>query len=285
MEILINELSLDGSFRNLEEFYDSLRSVLKIQKLMEKSNASFLKHQELYTFKVTKELNLHDAFRDRRTRTNNEIRRFKQLLNSLMSDPSFWHEDQRHNSKDQYLCEFTSNTSGYSLAEACERSKIVMSFSNARFAKEILEVNKNGCTFDLINIQNFTTFSELLYEENVIGARVYCNHRFEGTNLSFAYLEEGYDFSILEESEEKAFISTFKMFNEMNWDAIMRSDGLDFKKYQPAKKDNWFLGTPYSSKQIYKFRTSQKFRCFGYREGDTFIVLRFETDHSISDNG
>jgi hypothetical protein len=285
MEILINELSLDGSFEKLEDFYDSLGGFLKIQKLMESSNATFSKHHELYTFKVTNDMSLHDAFRDKRSRSNNKIRRFKQLLNCLMSDPSFWHEDQRHKDTDRYTCQFTSEINGYSLAEACERDKVVLSFENSSFAANLLEIKKNGVVIDLINIQEPLILSELLYEKSLIDARVYCNHRFNDTNLSFEFLEEGYDFNILEEDEEKAFISSFKMFSEMSWDAILKSDGLEYKKYQPSKKDNWFLNSPFTNKQIYKFRTSQRFRCFGYREGDLFNVLRFERDHTISNNG
>jgi len=36
---------------------------------------------------------------------------------------------------------------------------------------------------------------------------------------------------------------------------------------------------------IDKFRTSEKFRCHGYREKDSFVVIGFETDHKLSDKG
>ena len=63
-------------------------------------------------------------------------------------------------------------------------------------------------------------------------------------------------------------------------------DGLEYKKYTPAeKKKNWFLGRKYSGKTIMKFRFSGAMRCFGYRKGDRFRVLRLERDHTISDNG
>ena len=34
-----------------------------------------------------------------------------------------------------------------------------------------------------------------------------------------------------------------------------------------------------------KFRFSGVMRCFGYRKGDRFRVLRLERDHTVSDNG
>ena len=73
----------------------------------------------------------------------------------------------------------------------------------------------------------------------------------------------------------------------MSWDNIMSSDGLEYKKYnKPNKrKKGWFREGTYKNTDIYKFRVTQEYRCFGYRTGDEFFVLRFEIDHSISDNG
>lgn len=36
---------------------------------------------------------------------------------------------------------------------------------------------------------------------------------------------------------------------------------------------------------IFKFRVSEKIRCFGYREKDTFFVLRIDLEHKLSDKG
>lgn len=285
MEIIINELSLNGCFNDLEEFYDSLGDLLTTQKLMDKLNISFAKHQELYTYKVTRDHSLYDAFKDKSTRSNDKVRRFKKLLNSLMSDPIFWHENQRHLNSDRYICEFTEDTHGYSLAEACEREKIVLSFKNVLFENGSIEIKKNNEDISLININQPLILCELLFESGLLDYETYCNHRFEGTNLSFIHLEKDYNFSILSDEEARAFISTFTMFSEMTWESIMQSDGLEYKKYQPSKKVDWFLNSIFSQKQIYKFRTSQKYRCFGYREEDVFYVLRFETDHRVSDNG
>ena len=58
------------------------------------------------------------------------------------------------------------------------------------------------------------------------------------------------------------------------------------KKYTPKeKKKNWFVGSKYSGKTIMKFRFSDTMRCFGYRKGDKFKILRLERDHTISNNG
>ena len=39
------------------------------------------------------------------------------------------------------------------------------------------------------------------------------------------------------------------------------------------------------AKGIHKFRVSQEIRCFGYREGDKFHLLRIDLDHVLSDKG
>ncbi|KPV58169.1 hypothetical protein QJ48_18180 [Paenibacillus sp. A3] len=81
-------------------------------------------------------------------------------------------------------------------------------------------------------------------------------------------------------------MSSFEFFVELSWDDIGRSDGLQYKPYSPSSKHNdWFRNSPYTGKDIYKFRTSQKYRCFGFRENEVFFVLRFERDHEYSDNG
>ncbi|WP_066301010.1 MAG6450 family protein [Bacillus sp. FJAT-29937] len=286
MEVLLNELSLEAQFESPETFLDSLKDIISIQNIMDLCSVTLLKHQDLYNFKVTGNRTLHDILIDKKISTRSEARKFKIFLKKLMSDPPFWQENQRHINSDRYFCEYTNEVSGYSLAEACERDKIVLSFVSQRFREISLDIKKNGQSISLLNIIDPRTFADYLLEEKKIDYKEYCNSRFEGLNISFLKLESNYDFNKLEEDEAKAFISTFKNFSEMTWDAIQQSTGLDFKKYQPpSRKVDWFLNSPNADKQIYKFRTSQKYRCFGYREGNVFYVLRFEVDHSVSDNG
>ncbi len=71
----------------------------------------------------------------------------------------------------------------------------------------------------------------------------------------------------------------------MTWKDILLSDGLEYKQYKPNRKNDWFRDNKYSKIDIYKFRVTQKYRCFGYRKGDVFHILRFEVDHKISDKG
>lgn len=71
-----------------------------------------------------------------------------------------------------------------------------------------------------------------------------------------------------------------------SWESIDKDDGLEYKKYSPAReKDDWFRNTHYREQQIMKFRFSGKMRCFGYRKKDYFRLLRIERDHKRSDRG
>jgi len=286
MDIIINEFSLEEQFENVDAFFNSLNEVISIQKMMDNCSMKMLKHQEIYNHKVTQEQTLHEILIDKRIRTTNELRKFKSFLHKLMTDPPFWQENQQHDSMNVYTCDYTSETHGYSLAEACERDKMVLSFKNQKFDNVSLYVRKNGEKISIINLTDTIFFAEYLKENKLLDINRYCEYRFIDTNISFSKLDPHYGFDILEEEEINIFISSFIRFSEMTWDEITLSDGLEFKKYQPAsKKADWFANTPYKDKQIFKFRTNQKCRCFGYRDGDVFYVLRFEKDHKVSDHG
>lgn len=113
----------------------------------------------------------------------------------------------------------------------------------------------------------------------------YCFRKFKDSNLNFSLLEDDYGFDILNSDQEKEFLSTFNKFSKMSWSDIIKSGankkGLNYKAYD----GDWFQNTKYKDIKIFKFRTSKKYRCFGYREKDEFFVLRFEVDHKMSDNG
>ena len=114
----------------------------------------------------------------------------------------------------------------------------------------------------------------------------YCLIKFKNSNLNFSNLDNRYGFNLLETSQQKeAFLSAFNGFSKMSWNDIIKSSankkGLNYKAYDGS----CFKNTQYSHLNIFKFRVTQKYRCFGYREKDEFFVLRFEIDHKISDKG
>ncbi|WP_202410167.1 hypothetical protein [Pontibacillus yanchengensis] len=285
MEIVVNGFSVDGNFNDENEFYKSLYEIVRIERVMSDFSFSLLKHYELYSSLVTRELTLNDVLTIKESRANDEVTIFKRLLSNLTQTPPFWNDNQKHSHNDKYTCEYTSDTYGYSLAEACERDQLVLSFDHINFRVPSINIQKNAQDKQLINFFSFYEFLDYLYEEGFIDALYYCKKKFDSGMISFELLEKGYGFETLENQEIPQYISTFEYFNDSTWSDIFQNNSLDYKLYQPSKENDWFKESKFSNKKIYKFRTSQKYRCFGFRENDTFYVLRFDTTHEISDNG
>ncbi|WP_411348668.1 hypothetical protein [Paenibacillus sp. WLX2291] len=286
MELVMNELSLAGQFNTIASFYDSLDSMLKIQKTLDKLGVTVLSHSELYNRMVTHEHTLYDALSNKSSRGNDKARFFKVMLRELMQHKMFWTDSPKHNEQSIYKCIFTSDVSGYGLAEACERDKIVISFQNEPFRQNCLELNKDNVIIKINNIYDQKNMAELLYDSCMKDAYTYCLNRFDGSNISFDNIEEKYGFSSISSVETNSFISSFKSFSDLSWDEIVKSKGLQYKPYSPSSKDDdWFARSIYKDKNIYKFRVSEKYRCFGYRQDDVFFVLRFEVSHSVSNKG
>jgi len=273
MEVLINELSLAGQFKDKDEFLDNFDSVLIMIKFIDRLGFSLLKEYSLFQSKVTVQFKLDDFLRLRTDRA----RKMKQFLLKLAYNPPYWNDTQKHNcSNDSYIYN-SNNICNTSLAESSERDKIVLSFNHNSFLNSNLLVQKNNYDIDIYNFINKDAFLEYLLSTSKIKALDYCQFKFEKSNLNFSHLNNIYGFDLLETSQQiDEFIDSFRQFSQMSWSNITTSDGLQYKRYK---------GKEFDSKTIYKFRVTQKYRCFGYRENDVFFILRFEIDHKISDNG
>ncbi|MFK5977174.1 MAG: hypothetical protein QM493_11785 [Sulfurovum sp.] len=280
MEILINELSLNGQFKDENEFFDSFDITLEMIKLIDILDFSLAKEDMFFNVAVTSKYKLSDFLRLRTDRA----KRMKRFLAKLSQNPPYWNETQKHYTTDNYTFN-DIDISNTSLAESCERDKIVLSFKHNNFLKNNLLIQKNSNDIEIYNITNKNNFLEYLLANNRIDLLIYCQSIFKDSNLNFSLLDDNYGFNILNPSQKKEFSSTLYKFSQMSWSNIIKSGGnkkgLKYKAYY----GNWFKNTEYSKMNIFKFRTSQLYRCFGYREGDIFFVLRFEIDHKISDHG
>lgn len=285
MDILINELSLNGQFSSKDKFLENVQDLLPIFKTIEKLNFKLLKKTTLFSLSITSTLNFNDILQSK----DDKVRRIKSSLLKLSHNPPYWDEvsTQKHTCIDNYTY-MSSNVCNSSLAESCERDESVVSFSHTNFTDRKLEVLKNGSLIEIINITKMTEFIEDLFNKGYINALVYAELIFKNTNLNFSLLETDYGFDILNDVQKKEFLNSFFYFKSMSWEEISASDGLEYKKYNKPKKrriKGWFRDGTYKDTDIYKFRTTQEYRCFGFRKGDIFYPLRFEIDHSISDNG
>jgi len=276
MEVLINELSLDGQFIDEDDFFNNLTEVLYLIKIFDELDIDLLKEYCFFNSQITSSLTLLELLKSKR----NEIRRLKSLLAKLVNNPPFWNATQKHLSTDRY--EYNSiNILNSSVAESCERDKVILSFKHDSYLDNTLNIYKNKNLIKIFNIINHIEFFDFLYSKSLIMIKEYCLVRFKNTNLNFELLDDKNSFNILNDEQSSIFLDTFIFFSEMNWENISKSDSLRYKEYN----GDWFKNTKYSNQRIDKFRISAKYRCFGFKKDNIFNVLRFEVNHKKSDNG
>jgi len=229
---------------------------------------------------LQKKINFHDILVGNISREYDQIRKFKRKLAMLIEEP-YWENDKKQSDDDTYLFD-NVKINDSSLAESCERDRVVVSFLHSKFKILKIPVLKNQDEVEVDNLYNRFHFLELRQSRNELTFEDYARQKFKGTKLNFSLIDDNFGFALLNTTaEENAFLSSFEKFVKMSWDDILKDDGFEYKTY----KDQDIFKRKYNDKNIRKFRTSQKYRCFGYRENDTFYVIRFESDHKLSDKG
>lgn len=289
MDLIINELSLDGQFVSIDAFVELLDDFIRIIKIAEEHSMKILKKYDLYDRKISEEITLRELLK---TKGNDRYTRVKSILLRNSYSPPFWEEDQRHTQEKSIKYKCYENLYGSSLAEAVYRDNVVISFKHALFMDKHLVLSVDEIEHIIFNAIDEGSFIEILhFSLDFLGTAKYCAYKYGNTRLSFEKFEEEYGFGILEKSEEEMVLESFDRFAEKkDWKEIYQDQSLNYKEYQPnRKKDNWFRGTSYEGITIDKFRCGNTavapLRCFGYRDGETFYALRLERDHKKSDKG
>jgi hypothetical protein len=278
-EILINELSLNGQFKSVCDFIDG--ALIKFNVLLNEikgPNVLLYKNHAFYESKITGDATIYNILVGAISRQYDEIRKMKSGLACLFEEP-YWESNQKHSPDILYL--FMGNcVTGQSLAEACERDRIVISFIHPDFSSERLLVLKEETEITLDNLVNGINYIETAYNKNIISCEEYCKKKFKGDKLDFSKIYPKKSFNLLSKNDEKLFIDGFRKFTELTWPQINVDDALDFKEYED--NEGHFKS---ENKKIHKFRLSRKFRCFGYKEQGIFYALLFDLTHDLSDDG
>ena len=280
MEILVNELSLDGQFSSEMDFLENgLRPILYIIKEINDIGNSILlfKKSDLFDAKVSLQFSLRDILKTGKLPPFSELTAFKSQLVQLERDP-YWDMNPIQTSNSTYFFN-NKNISNSSLAEASERDKFVLSFHHPDFLKEQLILLKNELDIFIDNLFKKGSLTQLAYDRKSISFEKYCLVHFAKSKLDFSQIDATNGFNLLSLADEGSFLTAFKAFSESSWHQIHNSDGLRYKLYGDQNRFKQ-LG-----QKIYKFRVSDVKRCFGYRKDDRFIVVRFALDHSLSDEG
>ena len=165
---------------------------------------------------------------------------------------------------------------------------MLLSFPHKKYQDRVLRIVKNGRDiFSLPAAATVSFMAKCLLNKGVLEFNEYLSARYADTRLNFSMLEPEYGFDNFEKEEVDDCLRTFDKFVSIHtWDEIYRDSGLNYKKYSPGSDAyDWFRRTKYRGMSIAKFRCGNPKRCFGFREGDVFYVLRMERDHKISDHG
>jgi hypothetical protein len=142
MDILFNELSLTGQFASREQFVtDALPPLVALLNEIDFSKNVLFKKQNFYTFLVTGTDSIHDILIGSISRQYKEVVKFKSQLRQLFDNP-YWEDDRKHSSTCTYEYDGT-DVCNHSMAEACERDRVMLSFTHPDFSKVKLSVLKN----------------------------------------------------------------------------------------------------------------------------------------------
>lgn len=284
MDFLLNEKSLHGQFHYVDDFLRSLKPVIKcIEMVHTCSDNGIYKIRNFHECRITE----HERVCDLKVYgVSDELLRFKLSLDRETYKEPYWDTEPVHD----ILQNFTwdgDNVTATSLAEAAVTRKPLISFASEKFIDCVLTVSSDQKDYFVNSVHTPQYLLEQYSDILNVDRKQILLIRYEGTRIDCTTLEEEYGVSILEKNEFTELISTLdKFISHDSWESIGRDDGLEYKKYSPSSSaDNWFRSARYRDKTIMKFRFSRVLRCYGYRKGERFRILRLERDHSISDKG
>lgn len=284
MDFLLNEKSLDGQFDDEQQFLKSLKPVIKSIELIQKCpDLKIYKTENFFKCNITKDKILCDL---RLNGVSDELLSFKLSLDKVLYRKPYWDRDPVHDISQSFIWN-EEDVSGTSLAEAAVTDSALLSFDLDKFKDRMLQIKNKEKEYEVHSIHTPKYLIEQYNDIVSVDTKTMLVISYEGTRIDCSTMEDKYGVSILQKDELDEFISTLNKFvKHDSWESIGRDDGLEYKKYSPSsEKDNWFSGSKYKGKTIMKFRFSSVLRCYGYRKGDRFRVLRLERDHKISDKG
>jgi hypothetical protein len=277
VQVLFNELSLTGQFSNQDDFVkNGLLPFVGVLKEMQGFSILLLKKNDVWEKMITPTITLHSLLINNAFRKHDEVRRLKLAIVDLTNEP-FWDSDSQH-ANSTYILD-GADICGSSPAEACERDKVVVSFVSSASSVDPLNVIRNEISVPLLNLTYSGKLTDILWANDQISFESYLKARFSGDKLDFSRVDDKMGFLEIQRSEQSLFLDTFRKFEKLPWDQIHTDKGLDYKEYHET------MSISYRNIKTYKFRASQKFRCHGYRDKDSFVVIGFETDHKLSDRG
>lgn len=279
-EIILNEKSLQGQFASMDEFAECIPQFLNcVRYFLKQENWNVLKRSDLFFAPITEK----EKFSDIRGNCSDAVRRMKGLLCQMSDEPPYWDESPQQSGT---FFEGSVDVTGTSLAEATARGGYVLSFPKSSYEDKNIELLHDGKKEFVDSMTSVKYKTSSLYKNELIDVATYLKEYYCGTRLCFEEFDTTYGFANFEKHEVEECLETFERFaGHKSWTEVVQDQTLRYKEYQPSKKENWFKNSKYENMTIHKFRCVNPKRCFGYRKGDVFYVLRMERNHKISDKG
>lgn len=290
MEYIINELSLDGQYQDVNDFAEHALQplILVLKKLREYGVSVVLKKSDFFSSKVCPGVQLFEINRRCSSGLSDKYRSLRSQLAAAQNEP-YWNETPIQNMEATYLMldgEDVVDVSHSSVSEAKERQDILLSFPSARYNKDTLQVRRVDETTptDVPNVTSLQRLHDLLFRLGVLDKKRYFSQKFS-SKLNFDELKSHYGFNLIDENNISFFLSAFRDFERMTWQQIRTNDGFDYKNFNKNRNTKDFFSNIEWGKGIHKFRINQEIRCFGYEQDSVFHLLRIDLSHVLSDLG
>lgn len=197
MSVIINDLSIDGQFSDVDEFCDNiLEQMIPILDILNDLDINVLKGYNTYNLNITKSEKLIDIMK---VRGKPEITKLKSQLSKMFLDEPYWESDKKSNTGSIYECEFTDELEGYCIAEAFEREVPVLSFEHNRFKNNKILIKKDDIEENVLNIYDYNNALDTFKESGKISPFEYLSERYKfkdsfglsmGKNLFNDFIEE-----------------------------------------------------------------------------------------------
>lgn len=284
MDFILNERSLHGQFRSVDEFLKSLGANLQCFKLVRsQKQGEIRKIADFYKCKITEELGLGEL---RHYPRSDELSRFRIALDKEMRTEPYWDLEPVHDYGISYWMG-EEDMAATAVAEAAVRQESLLSFDSAVYSDRRLCIKCDGDEYNVISIYRPAYLAECFGEQMGLERDECLKARYAETRLDCTLLEKEHGAEYLEKEEYVLLLGTLDKFvRHESWESIGLDDGLEYKKYTPASdEEDWFRNSVYGNQTIMKFRFSRRMRCFGYRKGNRFRLLRIERNHKKSDKG
>lgn len=293
MDIILNELSLSGQYRDITDFSERgiapLSDMIRMIHTADKDEKlSLLKKSDFFGLMVTPEIPLYELLHSSASRLDSRIRKFKSDLAKIQNEP-FWDMNQLHDASLDYVRTDNGrneNVSGCGPAEAHARDGVMLSFTPSDYESESVTIHcpQLDSVRTILNTPNINLFFKARLNRGEIDIKQYLTLRFN-SRFDFSEINHSHGFNHISNLNFDIFESAFAGFEAKTWEQIIKDPGLDYKEFNHNRNTNRFFKAEQWKEGVFKFRIDQEKRCFGTKRGDTFYVWRIDLDHKLSDLG